>query len=49
MKRLFDGDCEGSLDRLREEALPEAARRVRAGLPPEPEPDEDEQEDIYDE
>jgi hypothetical protein len=51
MKRLFDGDwCEGSLDRLREELLPMAARRIRAGLPPEPEEDgTDEPEDVYDE
>jgi hypothetical protein len=47
MKRLFDGDCDGSLDRLREEALPEAARRVRAGRPPEAE--DDKPEDSYDE
>lgn len=51
MKRLFDGDwCEGSMDRLREELLPVAARRIREGLPPEPEDDEtDESEDDYDE
>lgn len=47
MKRLFDGDCGGSLDHLREEALPEAARRVRAGLSPEAE--DDKPEDSYDE
>jgi hypothetical protein len=50
MKRLFDGAyCEGSLDRLTEELLPEAARRVRAGLPPEPENDGDSLEEGYDE
>jgi hypothetical protein len=50
MKRLFDGDyCEGSMDRLREELLPMAARRIRAGLLPEPEEDIDETEDEYEE
>ena len=51
MKRLFDGAwCEGSLDRLREELLPAAARRIREGRPPEPEEDDtDEPEDGYDE
>lgn len=51
MKRLFDGDyCEGSLDRLREELLPEAARNVRAGLPPGLKlSGDDEPEDEYDE
>ena len=51
MKRLFDGDwCEGSLDRLREELLPMAARRIREGLPPELEDNGiDEPEDDYDE
>ena len=50
MKRLFDGDwCEGSLDRLREELLPMAARRIREGLPPEPETDDGEPEEEYDE
>ena len=51
MKRLFDGEyCEGSIDRLREELLPEAARRVRAGLPPETEEDDiDETDAGYDE
>jgi hypothetical protein len=50
MKRLFDGPyCEGSLDRLTEELLPEAARRVRAGLPPEPEDNGGRSEEEYDE
>jgi hypothetical protein len=51
MKRLFDGAyCEGSLDRLREELLPVAARRIREGLPPEPEEDDTgESEEDYDE
>jgi hypothetical protein len=50
MKRLFDGEyCEGSMDRLREELLPEAARRIRAGLPPEPEVNGGGPEDDYDE
>jgi hypothetical protein len=51
MKRLFDGDwCEGSLDRLREELLPLAARRIREGLPPEAEENSaDTREDDYDE
>lgn len=50
MKRLFDGDwCEGSMDRLREELLPMAARRIREGLQPEPETDDNEPEDADDE
>lgn len=48
MRRLFDGEyCEGSLDRLTDELLPEAARRIRAGLAPEPddaEPDDGDDE-----
>ena len=50
LKRLFDGDwCEGSLDRLREELLPVAARRIREGLSPEPEEDDSDPEEEYDE
>ena len=50
MKRMFDGEyCEGSLDRLREELLPTAARRIREGLSPEPEEEDDDEEDGYDE
>lgn len=49
MKQMFDGDwCEGSLDRLREELLPMAARRIREGLPPEPEMDDGDSEEEYD-
>ena len=40
MKKLFDTVCEGSLDRLREYALPIVTRRIRFGLPPEPVIDE---------
>lgn len=50
MKRLFDGDwCEGSLDRLREELLPMAARRIREGLPPVPDEDDIDEEEKFDE